>query len=1115
MDAENLGKENRVTTFDQDVLNTKDAEYILLKKQIETNIKGIEEASSVTKDDLDQTTSCINEINSTTNNTIEQLSTLTDNHLSKFRDLYELIDSKTKIILISTVIIFYFFYFILFNGRLEIQASLGLILVFWEYIIIHYVLDTINSHIEELEQQLGSIKKDAVAKLSKAAGSNNLQLKKLDGVKTKQTTVSHYLKVAANLMKNYDPTVQALYSDREIKKNQRDFALSMKNSLKYYGFNITDKTDRYLTDFYSDKNGEPQWISEACNELAIYFAIPHQVLELAYADYAGDPQLLRNTWQEIREDEHLLDGLIRALIHNGKASNSITTAPVGTNEGFRDLILKLEIFSLDSFRQAYQLYFFDVALENHLIIDALMKYGFHVEDNVIRNLKVKTFDASLIPEEIIGYYSKLLSVPDFFIRLIFFESKGDVLNKARAWNRVISDDSNSRAFIELLLSQSKLVIDPSYANCSDIYLFCTSQMKRIKNYSLEEVNRIVSMTVVELKIMKRDYFEALEPFEVLDSSQISKLNDLLINEDSESRFAEAISASTGLKKEIIQLLYYDRIDNRKSKSTIFRIVIENNYLDQLSIVLLRHPDLRNITQHHRDLISIAIPSLLKNVEEFNAKKIVSSIHGFSKLINFTIDFQSLLLEEGFSINISAVNISDALRKASLVNNDGILKQLMVITKYVISSSRVEYVSDNWCEPICLSCLTYYLCLKRDEHRSEACRLTASDNQACQVLYHIVLVREREEGKAKNIGTPLDIIIGEVVNGKTVEGEYIQSFTRELESGYLYMRIGNLVQARLDVIQDVVEKADKSAFLADKLGKMRRAVDTFLNSKLNNTYVIRALNTQIISAYIITTSSRERVITEVVDDAICNNPEYKQIIFMKKGSGKSTRIGLVPFNMDFDAFSKRFGEIFEREVGKIKAEPQGEDCSNYSLNLIRVFPSDDYFKPIGGTEDREDPISQIRSLILDNYGEVQTLQLLATVDEKERKSIAFGHMINQLFCESTIYLLAEDKFLNITRDDYILKKLNSSKLSNDLATRYGCIGIAQLASKIYSTYQMGKDREKQEIFVEFQKNMSGLIPIDHKRKSIDLDNVSKVTFEILLEIGGVINAFANDSPLVMQ
>lgn len=1058
---------------------------------------------------------CIKEINDTTNKTIEQLSKVADNHLKQLREIYNIIDNKTKLILISTVIIFYFFYFILFNGRLEIQASLGLILVFWEFIVIRYVLETIKSRIEELEQQLGSIKTNAVSNLSKAAGSNNLQLIKINEVKEKQTTVSHYLKVAANLMKNYDPTVQALYSDREMVKNQKDFALSLKNSLKYYGFNITEKVDRYLLNFYSDNNSEPQWISEACNDLAINFGFPHQILKLAYADYGGDSQLLRNIWQEIRENELLLDGLIRALLLNGKITNTIKSAPISTNEGFRDLVLQFDIFTLDSFKQAYQLFFYDVIIVNHLIIDALRKYGFSVEEKVIRNLKVNTFDVTLIPEEIIGNYSKAMALPDLFIKLIYFESKGDVLNKAQAWNRIINDDDNASKFIDLLLSQSKLAIDPSYVNCGNINQFCTSQLKHINNYSLDEVNRVISFTLIEFKIMKRDFFEALEPFELLDSSQISKFNNLLIGEDSDSRFAEVISANTGLKKEVIQLLYFDKIDNRKLKSIIFRTVIENNYLDQLSWVLLRHPDLRNITEHHRDLISKAIPSFLNNVEEFNAKKIISSIHGFSKLIYFTIDLECLLLEEGFPIDAKAISISDALKKAGFANNDGPLSQLMVIANYVISSAKVDYFGEDWCDSITLSCLTYYLCLKRDEHRSESCRLTASDNRACQILYHMVLVREKEEGKAKNVGTPLSEIIGEVVHGKPSEGEYIQSFTRELESGYLYMRIGNLVQARLDVIQGVVEKADRSAVLAEKLGKMRRAVDTFLHSQLNNNYVIRALNTQIISAYIITTSSRERVITKIVDDAICNNSDYNNIIFMKKGSGKSTRIGLVPFNMDFDTFSKRFDEIFRNEVRKIHSEPQGGYCSNYSLNLIRVFPSDDYFKPIGGTENIEDPISQIRGLILDNYGEVQTLQLLATVDEKESKNYAFGHIINQLFCDSTIYLLAEDKFLNITNDEYILKILNSKGLSSDLSTLYGCSGIVQLASKLYSIYQLGTDREKEETYTEFHKHLSGFMPSDNKRRSTDIENVQKITFEILLEIGGVINAFSDDPPLLMK
>lgn len=1089
-----------------------ESKYSSLKDKINTTSDTLQNISNDVEIDIDTSNKYLDEIQGRSRKSLADISDLYERQKAGLDEIYEFINSKMIFIVVLTPIIFYVIYFVLYNGKLEWPGILGVIITIIEYLMFVFIQDSIENQKGKLEEAIKEISLELNSVVNKYDGYRETQQTKNNNIKNSHRTVSDYLKVTGNLLKSYDPTVQAFYKERELRFELHNFTTTLRNSLIYYGYPIQGKSEQYLISFYSNSDGVNKWLNESSKELAIKLGIPQQLITLAYADYTGDIPTQRNIWLEIKEKESIQAGLVKNLLKNGKIKIEKEMKQENLMEGLRSLMLSMEIFSLECFVSRYYSFHSDLATEKKTLIDSMRRYGIvTITPDIARFMPIRPYQES-ISEELIEYLSEGTGISRSIIELIRFEEKGDILKKNQSWELIKRDVQLLEEFAQLLLDHNCIAVPVQYLNNPQLPSYFSSHIRIIENYSITEANRVIIAAFDGLLNMKKDFITALSLFDLIDNSEIEKLNEYLISDNSELVCAEHLSNLLETNNKVILLLYYDVAVNKRKKSAIFEEMRGTNDIQVLTKIFLRNMDIITSSHPYEEYIANSLPTMLNNIDAFDADKIVFTIVSYSALIEYSIDIDNFLLEQGISENsASNLNISEILDSMNVTIKDNILDQLKIIVENIINSYNImgqDHV--DWCYPISISCLSFYLCVIRDKNRINSCREASSNKSACDILYQISKMREEDERKQKNLSTPIREIIKGVMEGKYTKGEFIESFSMELESGR-FLKIGDLVQVRFDSVQRTLDRVDKSQLLSNKIKKMGKAVETFLGTHLNNTFVIRALNNQIISAYILTTSSSEKVLSEIIDKRIVENLSYDKLIIIFEGnSGRYTRLGLVPFEMDFDTFSRRFESIFNQEVQNFRDSDPRKKTEAFSINVIRVFPSDDYFKQVGGSDsDDENPIVQIRRMILQKYGHIQTLQLLATVDEKQNKTLALRHVIANLMSESSIYLLSQDKIDSITQNKEIIKILNSKQFSWALAKSFNCIGILELSNKIHKLYQLANDSEKANTAREFTDTFVNLVreSVQYSRTK-DVEIISKIVLDSLLEVGAVMDAFVD-------
>ena len=269
---------------------------------------------------------------------------------------------------------------------------------------------------------------------------------------------------------------------------------------------------------------------------------------------------------------------------------------------------------------------------------------------------------------------------------------------------------------------------------------------------------------------------------------------------------------------------------------------------------------------------------------------------------------------------------------------------------------------------------------------------------------------------------------------------------------------------------------------------------------------------------ITTTSPKPVLRKVIDSTmpkICEelgkeNPIFKDFLILaeeaRSMAGRYTRIGLVPRNMSFDEFSKKFNEIFSKAV--IREVRNEIEARKYSVNLIRIFPSDLAFKLVkaGIKEEKiekEHPVFTIKQLCIDRWGLTENLELVASSKSGESTKVVLRRVIESLFNQKTnLLLLTKDLIFNVIKNRRIIKeKMERGEFDQSLLREMGCSNLSELAIKIRSKHI---SISEETAFTDLKDSIKRILKSYNVRmRDRDINIFAKAIFQILDEIGLVL------------
>lgn len=175
----------------------------------------------------------------------------------------------------------------------------------------------------------------------------------------------------------------------------------------------------------------------------------------------------------------------------------------------------------------------------------------------------------------------------------------------------------------------------------------------------------------------------------------------------------------------------------------------------------------------------------------------------------------------------------------------------------------------------------------NQSRGEACNVASMNIDASKILYTWIVTKEKE--KLGTDKSTLKTISESVFDERVSAFEYINEFVSELAKGNLFGSIQDLLGAKLTSISQDMKKISENERYQNLLGKVSGSIRSLMAANITNDFIIHALNSQLISAYMIT--SGDGAIMKIVDkfmpDACITlaqgDPRYKELLILTTSS----------------------------------------------------------------------------------------------------------------------------------------------------------------------------------------------------------------------------------------
>jgi hypothetical protein len=231
------------------------------------------------------------------------------------------------------------------------------------------------------------------------------------------------------------------------------------------------------------------------------------------------------------------------------------------------------------------------------------------------------------------------------------------------------------------------------------------------------------------------------------------------------------------------------------------------------------------------------------------------------------------------------------------------------------------------------------------------------------------------------------------------------------------------------------------------------------------------------------------------------------------------LGIVPQGVSFNEFNERFDNLFREAVDQyIKSQKDGTTIpEDFAANLVRIVPSEAFFKRVIGGKGKEDfdskdhPIYTIRGLIIDKYPTLKNFELVASLKSgNEKATIVMKKLIvDVLNTRSRIFLFAEDEIRHIIGRTKISDKIESGEFDHNLIKEFNFTYLSDLCAFVYkSTFESNQSPDA--ILKKIRNTTVNLL--GKEKTIITEEQMNRLTENVMIVLqswGAVIEEFSEE------
>jgi hypothetical protein len=919
-------------------------------------------------------------------------------------------------------------------------------------------------------------------------------------VKQFASTVTSGLKQVAVTLTSLTPVIKQLSSLEDQYAKQLRTIEDVQYALRRYNFDEDQKLLTNLTDYSSASINDDVWASDLLRIVRESKGVSEEILKLLYYDSIGRTSSTATYWEIVKKDQAKLGELARLLVRN-----NLVRAP-NENQSTLDtmsiLLVEIPEYNLERARSRVNAFFDDLKVFKIECINHLNHYGlsFQQRESEITGLIPHDIDSRGWRKEVIDKIAAILGLDSAFIALLISESLGDYEASLEAWNSIVKRDV-FQDFAKLLIHNVvvRSTADPQIAVNRPLVVMKSMGDK----FSFRDVSTELAKLEAEILRVRRSIIFCCNQYSIqVDSSSfgLDFVPDIASNIELE--FVKSGAQLLRVEPPVFRLLYATTTGSLEAID-LFSTLKKDTKLPLLSGFLLTHNLLPS------NPFSENLVHLLSMYSSFDLREISSAFEYYDRL-NALAQNLVIFVEENGLGSPKGLSFLDIVRicptSPKLRFEEGVVRLLSELAssslggKNLSSGEKLEVVSAS---------ATLFLYVQNDQAATSLCRKVGFMKLGSRVLYEYAKLSD-EVGLTQikpTIKTALDASSSPLDNDR-----HYASFVDELISGILHIKVTYLLSKQVAEIRDLLEAVEKRGFEAEQIAEnLRASVNDTLEKQVDNDIVSDLLLRQVLSAYMITVPGTDPVI-KLVDDYLEGAAEalakekddqsFLSLIMKKKGLGSWTRVGLVPFGMTFEQFTRRYDEVAEKakEMYRQSHQTSTETLTHF---LIRILPSSDAMKV--GLQDpqrRLSPITTVRELIEEKMPGVDSLQVLTVTQSTGTSAVKLRSVIESVIDsnKSNIRALLGDTVTkSIAKYEWLSGVFEKKSIETRLFEEFGTNRLSSLAISIA---KLGKVDEA-SVLGKLRKCVDKALPRGHALDADDAKILSSQIYQALRGIGVVL------------
>ena len=946
---------------------------------------------------------------------------------------------------------------------------------------------------ERIDSRLSSLDEG----LQVAAKTSPKPVIDFSSVKQIASSVTSGLKHVADTLSSLTPVTRQLSTLEDQYAKQRRTIEDVQYALRRYKFGEDAKLTSELVRYSSDSINDDIWADDLLKMVQESSGVRNEILKLAYYESINRTATTATYWEAVRKDAERFADFARLLIRH----NLVTTSNEGddTINILSTLLTGAPEYNLESARSRTNAFFDDLKVFKLAAINHLRHYGltFDQRESEVVGLVPKSVNPPEWRKEVTDSIAGILELEPAYVALLVNESLGDYEASSGAWRSIV-EQAKYEGFARLLVRSGvvRSAADPEVA-IARLTIVMQSTKER---FSFRDVSTDFTKLEAEILRVRRSIVFCCNQYSIqVDSATFGLDYVPTSTEHVEPEFVEKAAVQLLSDPTIFRLLYATSTGSLEANE-LFASIKKDQMLGQFSGFLLSHKLLPSTP------FSENLPSLLSILASFDLREVSNAFEYYDRLNALSRSLVVFVIENnlGDSSNLSfqeVVRVCPVNQKIPV--EEGVIRLLSELVSPKLTAEKVPSVEQL---DVVTASATLFLFIQNDPASGTLCKRVGFMKLGPRVLYEyaklademgLTQIKPTILGALKAASSPLD------------NDRHYESFVTELMSGILHVKVTYLLSKQVAEIKDLLDNLERRGFEAERMAEnLRASVNDTLEKQVDNDIVSDLLLRQVLSAYVITVPGTDPVIS-LVDDYMENaakslaeendDPSLRMLIMKKKGLGSWTRVGLVPFGMTFEEFSKRYEEVADkaRAAYRLKNPTSSEALTHF---LVRVLPSSDAMKVVFQDPQRKlSPITTVRELIEEKMPGVDSLQVLTVTQPTGSNSVKLRTVIESVIDsnKSSIRALLGETFVGeITKKYPWLNGVFERKAIE--ARLFEEFGTNRLSNLSISVAKLSRADEA-EVRGRLKKCVEKSIP---KGQSLADDEIRQLTGPIHLSLRGI-------------